>query len=672
MTDPSIEETLGPLRLAVMEQGDIVRQLKESGAPDSDVKKGVSELRARKKILEDKELELAPIGFELLDRNRLEDLLKRRFFYDQSFEIYGGIAGQFDFGPMGCDMEDNLLDAWRKFFILKEKMHKIKCAVVTPEPVLRASGHVDRFTDLMVKDVKTGECFRLDHLIKDELEKVKADKSATAQVKAECENILTRLDGMTKEEMTAVLRQFNMMSRNGNDVTDPVEFNLMFHTSIGPTGQIRGYLRPETAQGIFVNFSRLLEFNNGRLPFAAAQIGPAFRNEISPRSGLLRVREFTMAEIEHFCDPNDKSHPKFNSVKDLEILLYSACAQMEGKPSKLMKLGDAVTQKLIDNETLGYFIGRIYQFLIMVGVNGKKLRFRQHMSNEMAHYARDCWDAECLTSFGWVECVGCADRSAFDLTQHSKATGAKLKAERKLSEARIEEVVDVLPRKALIAKQFKAEVKIVLEEIEKVDSNIIESSIKQEGKFDLQVNDKSYSITSEMVEVRRQMKKVHVENFVPSVIEPSFGIGRILYVILEHNFGVREGDEKRTFLKLPPIVAPYKCCVLPLSNKPDFMPFVKQISQDLEDQEIPSEVNTSSGSVGRRYARTDELGVPFAVTVDFDTLKEPHSVTLRDRDSMLQVRLPVNEVAAVIKSLSCGKLSWSEVRAKYPAFIQQE
>ncbi|XP_065557618.1 LOW QUALITY PROTEIN: glycine--tRNA ligase-like [Artemia franciscana] len=432
------------------------------------------------------------------------------------------------------------------------------------------------------------------------------------------------------------------------------------------------YLRPETAQGIFVNFSRLLEFNNGRLPFAAAQIGPAFRNEISPRSGLLRVREFTMAEIEHFCDPNDKSHPKFNSVKDLEILLYSACAQMEGKPSKLMKLGDAVTQKLIDNETLGYFIGRIYQFLIMVGVNGKKLRFRQHMSNEMAHYARDCWDAECLTSFGWVECVGCADRSAFDLTQHSKATGAKLKAERKLSEARIEEVVDVLPRKALIAKQFKAEVKIVLEEIEKVDSNIIESSIKQEGKFDLQVNDKSYSITSEMVEVRRQMKKVHVENFVPSVIEPSFGIGRILYVILEHNFGVREGDEKRTFLKLPPIVAPYKCCVLPLSNKPDFMPFVKQISQDLEDQEIPSEVNTSSGSVGRRYARTDELGVPFAVTVDFDTLKEPHSVTLRDRDSMLQVRLPVNEVAAVIKSLSCGKLSWSEVRAKYPAFIQQE
>lgn len=179
------------------------------------------------------------------------------------------------------------------------------------------------------------------------------------------------------------------------------------------------FLRPETAQGIFVNFKRLLEFNQGRLPFAAAQIGNAFRNEISPRSGLIRVREFTMAEIEHFCDPIDKNHGKFDSVRDTEVTLYSACNQMDGKSAEKRTIGDAVKavsihnlffikrlipkiiilQGLIANETLGYFMGRIYTFLLKIGVHPTKLRFRQHMNNEMAHYACDCWDAECLTSY---------------------------------------------------------------------------------------------------------------------------------------------------------------------------------------------------------------------------------------------------------------------------------
>ena len=186
---------------------------------------------------------------------------------------------------------------------------------------------------------------------------------------------------------------------------------------------LKGFLRPETAQGIFVNFKRLLEFNQGKLPFAAAQIGCAFRNEISPRSGLIRVREFTMAEIEHFCDPFDKSHPKFEEVKSTEVLLYSADCQMEGRSVYKTSIAEAVAQKTIANETLGYFMARIQQFLVKIGVDPVKLRFRQHMANEMAHYACDCWDAELLTSYGWVECVGCADRSAYDLSQHSKATG---------------------------------------------------------------------------------------------------------------------------------------------------------------------------------------------------------------------------------------------------------
>lgn len=204
----------------------------------------------------------------------MEDLLKRRFFYDQSFAIYGGITGQYDFGPMGCALKSNMLNAWRQFFVMEEQMLEVDCSILTPEPVLKASGHVDRFADFMVKDLKTGECFRLDHLIKNHLEKLAADKVATADLKNECTDIVIKLDGMTKDEMGAILRRFEMNSPiTGNPLSDPMEFNLMFGTQIGPTGLVKGFLRPETAQGIFVNFKRLLEFNQGKLPFAAAQIG---------------------------------------------------------------------------------------------------------------------------------------------------------------------------------------------------------------------------------------------------------------------------------------------------------------------------------------------------------------------------------------------------------------
>ncbi|GIX92978.1 glycine--tRNA ligase [Caerostris darwini] len=435
MDDPTTQNILQPFRLAVKEQGDLVRELKANGAPELDVKKAVNELKLRKKALEDKEIELAPpeIGF---DRARMEDLLKRRFYFDQSFAIYGGVTGQFDFGPMGCAMKNNILNLWRSHFILEEQMLEVDCTILTPENVLKASGHVDRFADLMVKDLKNGECFRLDHLIKAHLEKLMTEKNVTPQQIAEYEDIIVKLDGCSKDEMNAILRRFDMKSPNtGNDLSDALEFNLMFSTSIGPTGNLKGFLRPETAQGIFVNFKRLLQFNQGRLPFAAAQIGNSFRNEISPRTGLIRVREFTMAEIEHFVDPRYKEHPKFKQVQNLKLTLYSACNQMNGESAFISTIGDAVEKGIVANQTLGYFMARICQFLVTVGVTPEKLRFRQHMSNEMAHYATDCWDAEIKTSYGWVECVGCADRSCYDLTQHTKATGVKLNAEAQLKEA---------------------------------------------------------------------------------------------------------------------------------------------------------------------------------------------------------------------------------------------
>lgn len=669
---------LEPLRKAVKEQGDLVRSLKESGAPEVDVKNAVRDLKALKKKLEDQEIALAPKD-AIFERTKLEDLLKRRFFYDNSFSIYGGISGQFDMGPMGCAVKTNLINAWRSHFILEEQLLEVDCTILTPEPVLKASGHVERFADYMVKDVVTGECFRLDHLIKGHLEKLSKDKKTTPEQIAEYEKVITQLDGLTKDEMTQVLRKYGMKSpATNNELTDAIEFNLMFNTSIGPGGGIKAFLRPETAQGIFVNFKRLLDFNQGKLPFGVAQVGNAFRNEISPRSGLIRVREFTMAEIEYFLDPSDKSHSKFDSVKDLKLNLHSADAQMDGKSPELVALGDAVKQKLIANETLAYFMARIHLFLVKVGVDPLRLKFRQHMKNEMAHYACDCWDAECLTSYGWIECVGCADRSCYDLEQHTKATGVKLVAEKELPTPKEVTIREVQPNKGILGKQFKSDAKVITSALEKLtldEVNQLENTLNTTGSYSLVVvpGEKEFTLNKDHIAVKEVTKVLHVEEVVPSVIEPSFGLGRIMYAIWEHGFKQREGDEKRTYLSLPPIISPYKCSILPLSSKPEFEPFIRQISAALTAVDISHKIDNSSGTVGRRYARTDEIAISFGVTIDFDTLTtNPPTVTLRERDSMQQIRLPVDDVAQVVASLSSGRTSWVDVLSKYPIFTQQE
>jgi len=320
--------------------------------------------------------------------------------------------------------------------------------------------------------------------------------------------------------------------------------------------------------------------------------------------------------------------------------------------------------------------------MIKVGIDAKKLRFRQHMNNEMAHYACDCWDAECLTSYGWVECVGCADRSAYDLSQHTKATGVRLVAEKKLAEPKTVDVVEIASNKAAIGKIFKREAKDILAAIGKLNEpeavaalESLEQSLKTNNEMHLEVTVNetvnTYQLTPEMVQVKRYQKVVHVEEFVPNVIEPSFGIGRIMYSIFEHNFRVRSDDGQRTYFSLPPVVAPLKCSLLPLSNNADFIPFLTQLKRDLASFDVTHKVDDSSGSIGRRYARTDEIAIPFGVTIDFDTLKEPHTVTLRERDSMSQIRIPLSEVAAV-RDLSNGKTSWAETEQKYPKFVQQE
>jgi len=676
MNDENVEKLLEPFRHAVKLQGDIVKQFKDNNVnkDDAEFKQAISELKLRKKALEDQIAKYMPKE-ESIDRLKMEDLLKRRFFYDQSFSIYGGVNGLYDYGPMGCAIKANVLAEWRRHFILEEQMLEVDCSMLTPEIVLKASGHVDRFADFMVKDVKTGECFRADHLIEAHLEKLLKAKDITAEKKTEIERLLPQVDNMKAADMQRVIEQYKMKSPvTNNDLSEPVAFNLMFATSIGPTGQLKGFLRPETAQGMFVNFKRLLEFNQGRLPFAAAQIGNSFRNEISPRSGLIRVREFTMAEIEHFVDPDDKSHPKFDTIADLEVQLYSATNQMSGEPAQLVRLGDAVRTKLINNETLGYFIGRIHQFMTRVGVDKRRLRFRQHMSNEMAHYACDCWDAECKTSYGWVECVGCADRSCYDLTQHSKFSGERLVAERPLPAPKQVQVVEVQAHASVIGKAFGKDTAMLtkyLQNLSHDEAKVLHDKLEQ-GDAKVTIDGKDYTITRKMFTYRSFEKTVQVEEFVPSVIEPSFGIGRILYAMWEHNFRVRPESEQRTYFSLPPLIAPYKCVILPLSGNEEFKPFVRQLSAILTQAGISHKTDTSSGTIGRRYSRSDEIAIPFAITIDFDTLKQPYTVTLRERDTFKQIRAKVDEIATILQGLSTGTVTWGEVCTQYPEFVEQQ
>ncbi|KAG8388166.1 hypothetical protein BUALT_Bualt02G0097600 [Buddleja alternifolia] len=604
-------------------------------------------------------------------RQAVVNTLERRLFYIPSFKIYRGVAGLYDYGPPGCAVKANVLAFWRQHFVLEENMLEVDCPCVTPEAVLKASGHVDKFTDLMVKDVKTGTCYRADHLLKDYCkDKLEKDPNLGAEKTAELKHVLAVLDDLSPEELGAKIKAYGITAPDTkNSLSDPYPFNLMFQTSIGPSGVNPGYMRPETAQGIFVNFKDLYYYNGNKLPFAAAQIGQAFRNEISPRQGLLRVREFTLAEIEHFVDPEDKSHPKFSEVSQLEFLMFPRNDQVSGRQARTIRIGEAVSQGIVNNETLGYFIGRVYLFLTQLGIDKDRLRFRQHLANEMAHYAADCWDAEIESSYGWIECVGIADRSAYDLLAHTDKSGVSLVAQEKFPEPREVEKLLIAPVKKELGLAFKGNQKKVVEALEamgETEAMEMKATLEAKGETEFQVCtlDKVVSIKNNMVSISKEKKKEHQRVFTPSVIEPSFGIGRIIYCLYEHSFYTRankDGDDQLNVFRFPPLVAPIKCTVFPLVQNQQYEEVAKRIAKSLTAFGISYKIDITGTSIGKRYARTDELGVPFAVTVDSTS-----SVTIRERDSKQQIRVNVDVVASLVKEVTDGVSTWADVLWRYP------
>jgi glycyl-tRNA synthetase len=311
---------------------------------------------------------------------------------------------------------------------------------------------------------------------------------------------------------------------------------------------------------------------------------------------------------------------------------------------------------MVDNETLGYFLGRIHLFLLKIGINPARLRFRQHMGNEMAHYASDCWDAEIHTSYGWIECVGCADRSAYDLTVHSKKTGRALVVQKALKEAKVyDKLVPSINRKALGPK-FKKEAKQAEEAILALDAAGLEKLQSELKNGPAKVG--PYELTPDLVSVELKTIRESVREFTPNVIEPSFGIGRIFYALLEHSFWSRPDDKDRGVLSLAPLVAPIKCLVVPISSNKELAPLVKSVGRRLRAAGVSSRVDDSSATIGRRYARNDELGTPFACTLDFASLSKG-TMTIRERDSTAQRIGSIDDVIAVMKELCDGSLEWA-------------
>ncbi len=537
-------------------------------------------------------------------------LAKRRGFIYPSFEIYGGVAGFYDYGPLGSQLKLNIEQLWRKIYLLQDNCFEISTPIITLYEVLDASGHVKEFTDLTVECKKCKQSFKVEDLIKESnLEDV------VEEGKVKCPTC-------------------------GTILKDAHYVNLMFSTKIGIGNTRDAFLRPETAQGIFTDFHLLYRYAREKLPFGIIQVGKGYRNEVSPRQGIIRLREFSMAEAEIFFDPKDKTHSRFNEVKNNILFLFDNEKEMKITVEK------AVKNKVINNQALAFYMYLTQEFLLSAGVDPKKFRFRKHSDKELAHYATECWDAELFSErFGWIECVGIADRSAYDLSAHIDSSGVDMYALRKYDEPKIIDVVKVVPKMDKLGPLFKDKAGKIKELLEKMDVTDTKKTLY------VDIDGKTIEIPTNCYEINQIKKKVSGEQFVPHVIEPSYGIDRILYFVLEHNYvETKKKEEEYMLLKLSPLIAPVKVGVFPLTSNDSLVKIAKEIDYNFRNSDIITYYD-DNGTIGRRYARMDEIGTPFCVTIDHDTIKD-NKVTIRDRDTTKQERIKIEEVITKIK----GKL----------------
>lgn len=448
-----------------------------------------------------------------MNNNRMEQIIslaKRRGFIWQGSDVYGGMRGTWDYGPLGIALKRKIMQEWWNFWVEERSdMYGVDAAIIMNPKVWQASGHVATFSDPLVEDLKTGERYRADHLLKD------------AGIEAE---------GLSNEQLTAKIKEHQVKSPNGNELSEVRNFNMMFQTNVGAVVNDNSvaYLRPETAQGIFTNYKNVVDSFYPDLPFGIAQQGKAFRNEISPRDFVFRSREFEQMEIEYFVNPN-------NWQQYFDSLLSST-----------------------------------YKFLTeKMGLNIKDIHELDVPEEDRAHYSKKTIDIEFDYPIGREELMGIAYRTDFDLSNIARVSGKNM------------EYVD----------------------------------------------------------------KISKEKFIPHVIEPSFGVERLLMAILSTAYTeVQEEGKVRTYLKLPDNLAPISIIVAPLlKNKPALVEKAKEVYNQLRKKYNNVSLDMS-GKIGKVYAKADEIGVPKVAVIDFDTIEKDGQVSVRNRDDASQTRQKVDEL----------------------------
>ena len=603
----------------------------------------------------------------MADQQALTELAKRRGFFFGANEAYGGTAGFYTFGPEGAALKRNVESAWREQFTLRLGNEEIEAPTVMPEPVFEASGHLDGFDDMLIECAECGESHRADHLIED----------AVADIED--------AEALGVDRVEEHIREHDLACPTcGADLAgEPVEdFNLMFETAIGPGAGQPGYLRPETAQGIFVEFPRLKEYARGQLPFGITQIGPAYRNEISPRRGIIRVREFTQAELEQFIDP-EADEPPLDDVEDVEVTLYPVSEQHDDDGEYIeTTIGEAVDDAIITSPWVAYFLGVAQGWYERVGVDMDRFRFRQHLSGERAHYAADCWDAESEIGGNWIEIAGFAYRGDYDLTKHGEHSKDRFTVFKRYDEPKTVERAIVDPDMAALGPEFggaAGDVADALQELaehdpdafdgDEVTVEVSDASSDASGSRTQSGDDgETYTVDSDVANFSVEEQTENGEHITPHVVEPSFGIGRTVYTLLEHAYSKDEvDDETRTYLSLAPEIAPTDVAVFPLVSNDDAL---IDVASDLADELRAAGISVSyddSGSIGRRYRRQDEVGTPFCVTVDQDGLEgdDKTTVTVRERDSAAQLRLPVADLAAELEAIFDGDHEFADLQDRY-------
>ncbi|MHB8372807.1 MAG: glycine--tRNA ligase [Thermoplasmataceae archaeon] len=462
------------------------------------------------------------------------EISKRRGFFWPSFQIYGGSSGLYDYGPLGTILKENVYSIWAEEY-LKIGAIMFDSPSVTPEPVFKASGHIQRFADIATMCEQCKSSYKVESLL--------SEKGINHVPDSE-------------EDASRILVENKIRCKKcGSLLSRGYRFNLMFQVSGNQNENL--YLRPETAQGIFVNFKLLLTYNRGKLPMIVIQRGKGFRNEISPRQAIIRQREFNMAEVEVFLDPNEKSDFVVDTPQEITLMKADGSIIKETLPM-------AHKNDIIHTPEHAYFMGVTLKIALRLGINIENLRFRQHRKDELAHYSSDCWDLEFLMDDDWIEIVGVSDRGQFDVTNHQSLSGQNLSF----------------------------------------------------GEGEMKIT---------------------------RVLEPAYGIDRVIMSLLVSSYNKRESGYK--VLSFPPEVAPYSVAVLPLQKKDGLAEKALDLFNKLRIHE-PFALFDDSGSIGRRYSRQDEIGTPYCITVDYDTMTD-NVVTIRDRDSQKQIsKIPIDTLTA--------------------------